>query len=231
MEPIHSLLLLGDSVLKGVQVDPTTERYVTNNVMELPALAEELQIPILNKSVFGADCTHGEKLLDRLLHKGEHFDAVVMDFGGNDCNYDWAAVARDPGQEHQPNVPLDDFVERYRRLIGQVKEAGMQPVLCTLPPLLPESFISWWCRGIDEPTVRNWLGSACNIYAHQERYSRAVERLAREENAALLDLRGAFLDHVHLEELICQDGTHPNSVGQKLIAQALRDFLTQNCTN
>lgn len=225
MEAVSSFVLLGDSVLKGIQVDPETQRYVTNNVMVLPALAEEFHISIQNKSVFGADCSHGEKLLDRLLHKGEQFDAVIMDFGGNDCNYPWAEVAEHPEAEHHPNVPLDVFIQQYRQLIRKVKDGGMQPILCTLPPLLPESFLSWWCRGIDEAVVRNWLGSACNIYAHQERYSRAVERLAQEENTPLIDLRSAFLAHVHLEQVICTDGTHPNSAGQKLIAQALREFL------
>lgn len=228
MEAVSSVVLLGDSVLKGIQVDPETQRYVPNNVMNLPALGAELHISIQNKSVFGADCPHGAKLMDRLLHKGEHFDAVIMDFGGNDCNYNWADIAAHPEAEHHPDVPLDVFIPQYRQLIQEVKHSGMQPIVCTLPPLLPESFLSWWCRGINEAVVRDWLGSACNIYAHQERYSRAIERLAQEENTPLLDLRGTFLDHVHLEEVICIDGTHPNSAGQKLIAQTLRDFLRSN---
>ena len=51
-----------------------------------------------------------------------------------------------------------------------------------------------------------------------------MERLAREENVPLVDLRGAFLDHWHLDTLLCEDGTHPNSAGQALIGQAFRDF-------
>ena len=51
-----------------------------------------------------------------------------------------------------------------------------------------------------------------------------MERLAREENVPLVDLRGAFLDHWHLDTLLCEDGTHPNSAGQALIGRAFRDF-------
>ena len=40
----------------------------------------------------------------------------------------------------------------------------------------------------------------------------------------LVDLRGAFLDHWHLDTLLCEDGTHPNSAGQARIGQAFRDF-------
>ena len=70
-------------------------------------------------------------------------------------------------------------------------------------------------------------GQYCNIYAHQEQYSRAVERLAWEENVPLVDLRGAFLDHWHLDTLLCEDGTHPNTAGQVLIGQAFRAFAEQ----
>lgn len=69
-----------------------------------------------------------------------------------------------------------------------------------------------------------WLGDVGNIYVWQERYSRAVERLAREENVPLVDVRGAFLDYGHLEQTLCADGTHPNTVGQGLITKAFQDF-------
>ena len=93
-----------------------------------------------------------------------------------------------------------------------------------LPPLLSQWFFDWWCRDLDQAAVRAWLGDVSNIYAHQERYSRAVESLAREERVPLVDVRGAFLAHGHLETLLCEDGTHPNSAGQALIGQAFRKF-------
>ena len=37
-------------------------------------------------------------------------------------------------------------------------------------------------------------------------------------------LRGAFLDHGHLEQTLCADGTHPNSEGQALITRAFQEF-------
>ena len=55
-------------------------------------------------------------------------------------------------------------------------------------------------------------------------HTNAVERLAREENVPLVDVRGAFLDYGHLEQTLCADGTHPNTVGQGLITKAFQDF-------
>ena len=46
----------------------------------------------------------------------------------------------------------------------------------------------------------------------------------REENVPLVDVRGAFLDYGHLEQTLCADGTHPNTVGQGLITKAFQDF-------
>ena len=112
----------------------------------------------------------------------------------------------------------------FTRLATRLREAGIQPILMNLPPLLSQWFFDWWCRDLDQAAVRTWLGDVSNIYAHQERYSRAVESLAREERVPLVDVRGAFLAHGHLETLLCEDGTHPNSAGQALIGQAFRKF-------
>ena len=109
-------------------------------------------------------------------------------------------------------------------MVRRLREAGIQPILMNLPPLLSQCFFDWWCRDLDQAAVRTWLGDVSNIYAHQERYSRAVESLAREERVPLVDVRGAFLAHGHLETLLCEDGTHPNSAGQALIGQAFRKF-------
>ena len=224
MKQLSKILMLGDSVLKGIQVEEKTLRYIPKNVMDLPGLEAEFSLTIDNKSRFGATSRNGETLLNRFLDKGVTWDAVVMDFGGNECNYDWAKIAADPTGEYFPTVPLGDFVEAYRQLIRTVKDRGMTPILMTLPPLIPQRFFDWWCRDLDQDAVRQWLGDPCNIYAHQERYSRAVERLAWEEQVPLVDVRGEFLAHGHLGELMCVDGTHPNSQGQKLIEKAFRDF-------
>ena len=121
-------------------------------------------------------------------------------------------------------MPLPEFVELYREMIRRVRSHGIRPILTNLPPLDSERFFNWWCGDLDKEVVMRWLGDVGNIYVWQERYSRAVERLAREENVPLVDVRGAFLDYGHLEQTLCADGTHPNTVGQGLITKAFQDF-------
>lgn len=223
----RQVLVLGDSILKGIQVDPETKKYVTRNDIDISGLEARFGLRVRNDSHFGATVDKGQRLLDRLLRRQVPCDYLVMDFGGNDCNMRWDQVAAAPKEEHLPSVPLPQFVGQYRELIGTVKAAGIKPVLTTLPPLLPQRFFQWWCRGLDQNAVMSWLGDVNNIYAWQENYSRSVERLAKEEQVHLVDLRGAFLDHGHIEELMCEDGTHPNSAGQALITGAFRAFAQE----
>ena len=224
MKRVSQIQVLEDSILKGIQVEPATGRYVTRNDIGISGLERDFGLTVKNGSHFGATVIKGQRLLERLLQRETPCDVVVMDFGGNDCDFRWDQVAADPEGDHRPNVPLAEFLQRYREMIAQLRQRGIVPVLTTLPPLEPERFFNWWCRGLDQAAVRRWLGSLSNIYTHQENYSRAVEQLARETKTPLVDIRGAFLTHGRLPELLCEDGTHPNSAGQAVIGEAFRAF-------
>jgi lysophospholipase L1-like esterase len=166
------------------------------------------------------------RLRKSILNHEQRMKAMVMDFGGNDCDFKWLEIAEDPKAPHPPAYSVEKFLKIYRGMIQKLKAHGILPVLTTLPPLEPRRFLNWWCRGGDEETVIRWMGgSVCNVYAHQEKYSRAVERLAQEEQVPLVDIRGEFLKYGRLDETICMDGTHPNTKGQKLITTAFDNFM------
>lgn len=216
---IRSIVLFGDSILKGIQWDG--RRYRVQNTMDFSALEQRTGCQIENCSRFGCTVSKGRELIERALKTGKLGQTVVMDFGGNDCDFDWAEVAANPMVEHQPKMPLDEFLACYRDLVRLLKENGIRPVLCSLPPLQPEWFFQWFCVPCGGENVLHWLGDISAIYRYQENYSRAVERMAREEQVELVDLRGAFLANRRVEPLLCRDGIHPNSAGQKLIEQAV----------
>lgn len=224
MEHPTQVIFLGDSILKGVQLDESSGRYRLKNDMDIPAIEKEFGISVRNESHFGATVEKGSRLLERLLQRGTACDVLVMDFGGNECDVNWAEIAQAPERQHLPRIPLEAFIQHYRTLIRRVRSGGIRPVVTNLPPLDSERFFKWWCRDLDRAAVLRWLGQVENIYAWQERYSRGVEALAREEGVPLVDLRGAFLDYGHLERTLCADGTHPNSTGQALITRAFQAF-------
>jgi len=148
-----------------------------------------------------------------------------MDYGGNDSDFKWKEIAECPEDEHLPNTPLDVFVDTYHKIIRMLKEKGIRPILTTLPPLSAQKFFHWFCKGLNKENILKWLGSVEAIYRWQENYSRAVEKIAVATNTLLVDLRGAFLKHRRIENLLCEDGTHPNTEGQKIITQAFLDFF------
>lgn len=221
---LHEIQVVGDSILKGVQLNAETGKYVTENHIDDRRIADAYALEIENHSHFGCTIVKAAKLLERMLQRGLRCDAVVMDFGGNDCDYKWAQIAADPDGVHLPAVPIEEFTQWYKKVIDMLRQHGILPILTTLPPLEPQRFFDWWCRDLNKENVLHWLGGVVNIYAHQEKYSRAVEDVARAEQVPIVDIRRAFLEHGHIDELLCADGTHPNSKGQQVITRAFEEF-------
>ncbi len=228
MKQIKKIEVLGDSILKGIQVNPENKRYYTKNDIDMNMLSSMYSLTITNDSRFGCTVTKGSQLITKKLEKGLEFDAIVMDFGGNDCDYKWEEIAANPNRCFKPNTPLDLFITEYTKLIRTIKNNHIVPILTTLPPLEPQRFFDWWCQNLNKENVMKWLGSIKQIYDHQASYSSCVEEIARKESIPLVDIRSAFLIHGNVGSLICEDGTHPNSKGQKVITEAFENFLHNN---
>jgi lysophospholipase L1-like esterase len=73
-----------------------------------------------------------------------------------------------------------------------------------------------------------WLGTGNTIYRWQEKYSRAIEYIAYKTDTLLVDIRGAFLRYFRVDDLLCEDGTHPNSKGQNVITETFLNFSREN---
>ena len=216
--------VFGDSILKGIQLNSENKKYVIDNNIDVEMISKKHDIEIVNCSKFGCTIGKGKVLLEKSLEKGMVCDAIVMEFGGNDCDFNWKDVAENPDKDHVPHTPLDIFIKTYSEMIDLLKKKGIQPILTTLPPIDPQRFFDWFCNGLNKENVLKWLGSINTIYRHQETYSRAVEKIAKDSNCLLVDLRGAFLGKRRVENLLCEDGIHPNTEGQKVITQAFSEF-------
>jgi len=224
MDIIKNIEVFGDSIFKGVQLNPANNRYHVDNQIGIDDISEKYDVSIDNFSKFGNTIGKGYEAIQKRLGSGKFCDMMIMDFGGNDCDFDWKAVAEAPDAEHQPHTPLDVFTETYYKIIGLLKDNGIVPVLTTLPPLAPQKFFDWFCGGLNKVNVMKWLVDVDAIYRFQENYSRTVEKIARTANVPLVDLRGAFLRNLHADRLLCEDGIHPNTEGQKTITAAFMEF-------
>ena len=216
------ITVFGDSILKGVLLEDG--KYRLNPAWER-RLTEELGTAVCNRSHFG--CTI-RKALPAICRESERpaeaEDYVLLELGGNDCDYDWAAIAQAPEGRHRCKTPPETFASCYREAICRLRDSGRRPIALTLPPIHSVRYLDFLCRdGLSREKLLHWLGDVEAIARWQETYSELVRQLAREEHVELLDLRAAFpTQEAALEKLLCADGIHPSREGQERICHILR---------
>lgn len=224
----NKVCVFGDSILHGIQLRDSDKRYVIDNHIDIEKLESDYMIEIKNYSKFGCTIGKGERLIDNALQKGLKCSAVILEYGGNDCDFDWADIANSPDTEHLPKTPLDSFCEIYRSIIKKLVSHGISPIATTLPPIISYKYFNWFCSDkLNRENILKWLGDIENIAHYQEKYSRAIEVIAKDEKIPLIDLRGAFLRKRRVEDYICSDGIHPNTKGQELMSDEFYLFASK----
>ena len=209
----------GDSILKGVLLEGG--KYTVSHEWE-EKLAERFGLQVTNRCRFGSTLPKAMARIEKDSESDGGGEYALLEFGGNDCDYDWAAIADAPEGEHVCKTPPQRFLDCYRRAIRLLRGSGRNPVLSTLPPINAELYLGFLCRnGLSRENIVRWLGDVQRIYRWQENYSQMAEQLAREEGTPLIDLRRPFLqDSRSPAALLCADGIHPSRAGQELIYDA-----------
>lgn len=247
-----SILLFGDSVARGVILDdtgsyrPVRDSFVAN-------AARTLGYSLIDRSRFGCTVSKGRELVTRYLAgkdkpgpdstdpgrqvlkentatsvrdeaTGSGLRLALLEFGGNDCAFDWPAVAKDPSAPHLPATPPARFALLYMEMIELLRSRGIEPVMLTLPPIDPDRYFNWVTQQNAEPeAVLSWLGNRDRIYLWHERYNAEVWSVALRSGCPVVDIRTRWLERSDWHELLCADGMHPNIAGQKLMEEALVD--------
>ncbi len=213
----------GDSILKGVVLDDTDGKYKVLQNNSINAFAQRTNFNVKNNAFFGMTSTKALNRLTLSLEKNavSDGDIIVIEYGGNDCDFNWSEVANDPLAHHNPKTPIENFKTTIQSMINKVKEKGAIPVLMNLPPLHPELYFNWISRGLKKENILKWLGDVAKIYRWQEAYNNAVEFVARQNNCRLINVRESFLVCNDYESNFCADGIHPNEKGHERILEAL----------
>lgn len=209
----------GDSILKGVVLDEAVGRYRLLKENAVSAFSQLFHIDVRNHSHFGCTAPKALANIDKTLASGLTTDLVLLEFGGNDCDFNWKEVSDAPNASHQPNTRYEEFVTTMRDMIRTLKSKGIQPVLMSLPPIDSRRYFNWITKpeGISAENILHFLGEKEYIYRHQELYSLAITRIAYEEEVGFIDVREAFLRERRFADCLCADGIHPNERGQKII--------------
>lgn len=217
---ITSVQIWGDSVLKGIFFDEARSRYAILRDNAARLVERELGIPIINRSRMG--CTAPEGLAEMMEDNSPLSGTLVLiEYGGNDCDMDWAAVAENPEGTHDPKTLPQKFEETLRAMAEQVRRRGGLPVLSTLPPLDAERYFQWVSRGLSQENILKYLGSGPQrIYRWQELYSTIALRAAAELRCLCLPMREYFLENIVDQDIHSLDGIHLNELGHRMMAEA-----------
>lgn len=225
---IQSLGVWGDSILKGVVFDDIKSSYSLLKESSIQFAGKAFGVEVVNRSRFGCTVGKGKQLLEKALAEGLHCDAVLLEYGGNDCDFNWAAVSENPEAEHVPNTPMAEFESGLQAMVDMLREKGIRPVMMSLPPIHGERYLDFLVdRGhLNRGNMLRFLGDARRIYHYQELYSLAVTRLAHSNNCLYVPMREEFLSTRLSTDFICTDGIHPNENGHRLMQEVFTRFAS-----
>ena len=214
-----NVCVFGDSVAKGVVFDEEKKKYIFLGDNFLKLVQERQPVKFRNFAKFGCTVTKGSLIMSKQRNVLSDYDYTILEFGGNDCDFDWNSVSESPFDAHRPNITMDIFRNTYKSMIESVIASGSTPILLTLPPLDSNRFFGWISKGLDGGNIMSFLNNDVEtIYNWHKIYNDMVRRLAAEYGIALIDIRKAFTDKKEYSNFLCADGMHPNANGHKLIA-------------
>lgn len=225
------LVALGDSIIKGVLVQSEGERsrYSLAEKSIVECCAERLGGESLNLGKMGCTIEAGERILNRCLDKMSGAQYVLLEYGGNDSDYNWQEIAEAPEKEHFPRTRLEVFEQVYERVINKIKAMGAIPLVLSLPPMDAERYFAFFSQKWEEgfrANVMRWLGGSTNtIMSGHELYNLATMRVAQRTGAQWIDVTSELLKDHNYRAYLCDDGIHPNERGQRMIAEAVLQSL------
>ena len=219
------IICFGDSVTRGISYVRGRLRILKENYPALlqAALTQHGEFDVVNKGVFN---DNSDLLVSRLADDVlmEHPDYVLIEIGGNDCNFRWDEVALAKDGEHEPIVPLDRYLTNLQHIVLVLRENGITPVLMNLLPLDPVRYYNAVCAQHGS-NVAHWIGRCGGIEHWHGMYNRALVQLVHRLNVLTIDVRTAFKQAADLSVLLSDDGIHPTAEGYRVMARTIVSAL------
>jgi len=145
--------------------------------------------------------------------------------------YDWSAIAANPGGHHEPKIDLVAYKALYINRIAQARARGEEPVLVSLPIMDADRYFAHITRGMSMQQRKNvlfWLGGTTerlrNIHAL---YNLLLFRLAASQCVHIVDITSPMLASPRCGQLLEQDGVTLSPKGQALVDDELSSLLSR----
>ncbi|WP_406695572.1 GDSL-type esterase/lipase family protein [Singulisphaera sp. Ch08] len=198
-EPAPRVLLLGDSITKGVRPGVAHDQTFGGQ-LESTLKARGFDSSIINVGIGGERTDQALKRLDVVLTTNRP-DVVLMMYGTNDSYVDIGKGAS--------RLTVDQYRNNLLELIARIERDGAKTVLMTPP------------RWADDAQP-NGLGENPNL--RLEPFVAVVRTIARERKLPLVDHYAAWSaarqDGVSLMKWTT-DGCHPNPAGHQVITEEI----------
>lgn len=219
--------IYGDSLLKATV--PDEDMHYRFHLPEVMAQYPTDRLEVVNRAKMGATVTKGLSLVEHDVQRGMGARWALVAYGGNDSDFDWAAIDADPEADHRPNTELPVFADTLHETLDALRQGGVQPVMMTLPPIDGERYLDFLCRdNLRRDRILDWLGEPQMIYRHQELYADTAAEIALRENIPLIPVRQTFLRNHRLSQLIAADGIHLTMPGYEQLFDTLADWVKKN---
>ena len=220
------IYIYGDSLLKATV--PDVDFHYHFHINEVMQRYQTKLVEVVNRSKMGATIRKGLSLVRHDLDRGLEARYALVSYGGNDSDFDWAAIDADPEADHRPNTELPEFADTLHETLDALRQGGVQPVMMTLPPLTGA------VSGLPVPGQSaagphsGLAGEPQMIYRHQELYADTAAEIALRENIPLIPVRQTFLRNHRLSQLIAADGIHLTVPGYEQLFDTLADWVKKN---
>lgn len=212
------LVVFGDSILKGVITIPNSGKLFDTTENDSLSLAQkELGFELDNRSIYGNITSKGLIKLQKFFEKGGEADFCIIEFGSNDCDYDWATLVQ--------KVPLAEYLENLKQMVELCRANRVTPLMMGLIPYVCDDWYQTIIKGQNEAAILDFLGgSSETLGKNQLIYKDAQTDFVQKNNVQFLDPWTIFEGH---KELMCYDGIHPNEKGYELLSKAWIKFLSE----
>ena len=133
----YTIVVYGDSISRGVIYDNEKHEYSLLLESFTNLVRDHLKGVVFNAAKFGNTIVDGlQRLQNDVLRRKP--DIVLIEFGGNDCDYQWDQIAEGPAGEFHPNTECSAFYAILTGLVEKLDAMKIVPVLVSLPPLDPD---------------------------------------------------------------------------------------------
>ena len=118
-----------------------------------------LGVSIKNKAKFGSTISIGKNIIFKNIEliKETKSKYVIMEFWGNDCDYNWREISENPDKEHYSKSSITEFIEIYSYLIDELKRIGKGPVLLSLPPIDSTKYFDYISKKLNADNILKWM--------------------------------------------------------------------------